>query len=83
MRLNWIQLKTLKREFELRSDEGMFGLLKWQRLFGSLASAFGRGEISKHDRYKPRDQGRTRRSSFIVEGRLDATMGAPMLRAKG
>jgi hypothetical protein len=37
--LDWIQTGKSKREFELKSAEGLFGRLKWEKAFGSLASA--------------------------------------------
>ena len=37
--LEWIQIGKFKREFELKSAEGLFGKLKWEKAFGSLASA--------------------------------------------
>jgi hypothetical protein len=37
--LNWIQSGSSKREFELRGEPGVFGSLKWQKRFGSLAAA--------------------------------------------
>jgi len=37
--LYWVQLRALKHEFELRSDEELYGTLRWEKAFGSLASA--------------------------------------------
>ena len=37
--LNWIKSGPSKREFELRGETGVFGKLKWNKRFGSLATA--------------------------------------------
>lgn len=37
--LSWVQVGSSKRGFELRGDGNVFGSLKWQKRFGSLAEA--------------------------------------------
>jgi hypothetical protein len=37
--LTWVQLRGPGREFELKSGDLVFATLKWEKLFGSLATA--------------------------------------------
>jgi hypothetical protein len=37
--LHWVQLRAMKHEFELRSGDELCGTLRWEKAFGSLASA--------------------------------------------
>jgi hypothetical protein len=37
--LYWVQLSAMKYEFELRSGDELHGKLRWEKAFGSLASA--------------------------------------------
>jgi hypothetical protein len=43
--LDWIELRSIKHELELRSADELYGTLRWKKAFGSLASAIsGDGE---------------------------------------
>jgi hypothetical protein len=37
--LHWVQLRAIKHEFELLSGDELCGTLRWEKAFGSLASA--------------------------------------------
>ena len=37
--LHWVQLRAIKHEFDLRSEDELCGTLRWEKAFGSLASA--------------------------------------------
>ena len=37
--LHWVQLRAIKHEFDLRSEDELCGTLLWKKAFGSLASA--------------------------------------------
>jgi hypothetical protein len=37
--LQWIQLRVIKHEFDLRYEDELCGTLRWEKAFGSLASA--------------------------------------------
>jgi len=37
--LHWVQLRVVRHEFELRSEDELYGTLRWEKTFGSLAAA--------------------------------------------
>ena len=55
--LNWVQPKAMKREFELRSKDELFGALRWEKACGSLAlavSADGQWTLKRSGFLNPR-----------------------------